>query len=106
MISRKTIYSLLLASLAAAGVFAWNTEKRDECDMAGANRTTMQVVIGQAGKVPVVANCSDWLPRQPQGVQGAVFLDAAAWVVFGLSLAWDVKRSAEEQEALRGRRRW
>ena len=93
MIARQTIMSLLLAMLVALGVFAWNLQKKDDCDLAGASRATTQVPIGQSGRQVLVVNCSNWLPRQPYGVQAWCLVDACLIVVFAISLAADVVRS-------------
>ena len=99
MISRQTIFSLLLALLVGVGIFAWNEAKRDDCDRAGPDRGAMQVPVGQSGRKVLLVRCNDWLPRQPVKVQAWCFLDVALGVVFGMSLLADVARGNRERSA-------
>ena len=97
MISRQTIFSLLLALLVGVGIFAWNGAKRDECDVSGPDRGAVQVPVGQSGRKVLLVNCNEWLPRQPVKVQAWCFVDVALGVVFGMSMLVDVTRANRER---------
>ena len=64
MISRLTIFALLLGLLVGVGLVAWNNGHRDGCDgLTGAAREQMQVEVGQSGRHVVAVPCSSWRLR-------------------------------------------
>ncbi len=94
MISRRTIYSLLLTLLAAGGVWAWSEGHRDECSayLSGDTRAPADAVI-ESGTRRVSVPCSVWFARQPQGVQALCLGIGAGCVVFVVSAWGDWKRT-------------
>ena len=100
MISRKTLFSLLLTLLLAGGIAAWSAGRRDECSawLAGDTRAPREMVV-MTGDHRMVVGCDEWFLRQPTGVQVLCLADAAVGVVFLVS-AW-----ADRQRGRMGRLR-
>jgi len=92
MISRKTIFSLLLALLIFWGIRAWTIGRRDDCDRLGLNHAKPATVYEQSGTRTLEMPCNLWLPRQPMWVQGICLLDLAVGVVLVLSVWGDCVR--------------
>jgi hypothetical protein len=92
MISRLTIFSLLLALLLAAGIWRWSVVQRDTCSpyLAGDQTapSTMYVVTGTR---TMVIPCDDWLERQPGKVQLLCLVDFVLVVMFGLNALQDAR---------------
>ena len=93
MISRKTIVSLMLALLLGTGIKAYTLRHIGPCDAYLAHQPNAPETVivdpqGHATEVP----CSNWVLRQPRGVQIAAFFDMALLVVFGISAAADWNR--------------
>jgi len=93
VISRRTIFSLLLALMIVAVLRAWLIDHRDNCDryMAG-DRTVPSSEYIESGTRTVEVPCDQWLMRQPAWVQGVCLLDLTVLVVFALSVCQDVAR--------------
>jgi len=89
MISRKTIFSLVLALLIFLGIRTWTIGHRDDCDRLGLNNAKPATVNVESGTRTVEMPCNLWLPRQPVWVQGVCLLDGAVGAVFVLSLWGD-----------------
>lgn len=96
MISKVTIFSLLLTLLLAAGIVRWDVQHQDDCDryLAGAQGypSTQTVVVGQK---QVEISCKLWLPRQPKSVQIFCLLNLTLGVVFLLNALADLRRTLE-----------
>ena len=102
MISRKTIFALLLALLVGGGLFAWKLNQRDDCDrLASDKRTTQTSVLVDAGTRSVMMPCSVWIPRQPLKVQLWCLADLALAVVFAVSFCADWNRRSAGRQRLR-----
>ena len=87
MISRQTIFALLLALLVAGGLRLWVLEHRDDCDrLDPQTRRTPTMVVVQTGSRQALMPCNVWLPRQPLGLQIGCVADAALFVVFLVSV--------------------
>ena len=93
MISRRTIFSLLLALMIVAVLRVWLIEHPDNCDryMAG-DRTVPPSEYIESGTRTVEVPCNQWLFRQPAWVQCICLLDLTVLVVFVLSVWQDVAR--------------
>ena len=101
MISRQTIFSLLLALLLGLGILLWTQNRRDDCDRADRfGRKPTEVLVEQGSRV-VAMSCKLWIPRQPQPLQGALLLDAVLGIVFGLSawVEWNRTRARRKERA-------
>jgi hypothetical protein len=93
VISRRTIFSLLLALIIVVVLRAWLIDHRDNCDryMAG-DRTVPPSEYIESGTRTVEVPCNEWLLRQPAWVQGVCLLDLTVLVVFALSGWQDAAR--------------
>jgi hypothetical protein len=93
VISRRTIFSLLLALMILLCLRAWLIQHPDNCDryMAG-DRTVPSSVYIQMGGRRAEVPCEDWLLRKPAGVQAVCLLDAVVAVVFLLGVWGDIVR--------------
>ncbi len=93
MISRRTIYSLLLTLLLAIGIRVWALSVRDDCDRAGpSNPATPNTVAVESGTRTIDVPCTYWVPRQPTRVQILLLVNVALGVVFIVSAATDWTR--------------
>lgn len=103
MISRVTLYSLLLCLLLGAGLRRWSFTHPDNCDryLAGEKKLpSAEYVI--SGTRQIVVPCDQWLLRQPQWMQILCLVDLILAVIFLMNAAGDFKnfitrRRAEQQ---------
>ena len=91
MISRFTLRLILVALLIPSGLAVWQTGHRDNCSrfLAGdASRpaTTMVEAGGHMVEVP----CSQWLPRQPLGVQLLCLAEGVLLLIVLINVFGDV----------------
>ena len=92
MISRVTIFSLLLALLLAAGIWRWSAVQRDACSpYLGGDRMAPSTMYVVTGTRTVVIPCDDWLERQPGRVQLLCLVDFVLVVMFGLNALQDAR---------------
>jgi len=100
MISRVTLFSLLLALTLGAGIRLWDAQQRDDCAlyMAGDHSLPASEMVW-SGTRQIEVRCSDWIMRQPLRVQVLCLLDVLLAVVFLLNALGDL------QNWLRTRRR-
>jgi len=91
MISRVTIFSLLLGLTLGAGIYAWSQSERDDCTNypADGNAPPSEYVV--SGTRQIVVPCSDWWMRQPFAVQVLCLLDAAVGVLFLVNTLQDTR---------------
>jgi hypothetical protein len=94
LLTRRTIYSLLLTILLFLGLRLYTLGRVDDCTPwlhgeRGASPTQLIYLGERAVEVP----CRSWLPRQPPGILIACLLDAALAVVFLLSCIFDFAES-------------
>ena len=93
MISRKTIFSLLLALLLAGCIKAYTLRVINPCDaylagQAGAPATVVTNTQGRSMEIP----CNSWFLQQPRTVQAWCMLDGLLVVIFLISASADWKR--------------
>jgi hypothetical protein len=101
VISRRTIFSLLLALLILGGLRLWALGHVDDCSRPVNHLGQMpESVMVESGDRMVEMPCAWWFPRQPLAVQMVALLGAALGLVFGLSAVGDWIRTRE------ARRRW
>jgi hypothetical protein len=76
MISRRTIFSLVLALLIFFAIRAWWVQHPDNCQryLAG-DKSFPPVQYVKSGSYMIPMDCRWWLPRQPTLVQAACLLD-------------------------------
>ena len=100
MISRRTIYSLLLALLLALGIRLWAIGVRDDCDRAGpSNPASPKSVIVESGTRTIAVPCTYWVPRQSMQVQALLLFNLALGIVFLVSVGTDWARYRARRRA-------
>lgn len=102
MISRVTIFSLLLGLMLAMGLWLRNTQQTDNCSryMAGDKSLPASEYV-VTGSRTVVVPCSDWLARQPVWVQVLCLVELALGVVFVLNALLDLRNLLEMRRRMR-----
>jgi hypothetical protein len=101
MISRRAIFSLLLATTIFLGIRLWIMNHHDPCDSYMPGHVLPQTVMVESGSRTVEMPCNLWFPRQPDLVQLTCLLDLAALIVFLLSVWRDVNRWRERRKTQR-----
>ena len=93
MISRKTIFSLLLALLLAGCIKAYTLRVINPCDayLAGQASAPSTVVMNTEGRA-VEIPCNSWFLRQPRAVQAWCMFDGLLVVIFIISASADRRR--------------
>ncbi len=100
MISRRTIFSLLLTLLLAAGIRLWAANTRDDCDRQGkGSPATPTTVLVDSGTRSIVVPCTYWIPRQSPRIQALLLFNAVLALVFLLSAADDWSRTRSRRRA-------
>ena len=102
VISRVTLFSLLLGLMLATGIRLWSGTQKDDCSRFLAGDTTAprsEWVV--SGTRTIEVPCSDWTMRQPLRIQLLCLLDVVVLVLFVLSALADVR----DQSEMRRRRR-
>jgi hypothetical protein len=92
MISRRAIFSLLLAATIFLGIRVWIMNHHDPCESYMPGHVLPQTVMVQSGDRIVEMPCSLWLPRQSDWMQLTCLLDLTVLIVFLLSVWRDVKQ--------------
>ena len=90
MISRTTLWSLLVALLIPSGMAVWLSGHRDSCArfLAG-DRSLPPTQMVAAGTQMVEVPCTVWLPRQPMWIQILCLVELVVVMVFALHLVGD-----------------
>jgi hypothetical protein len=91
MISRVTIFSLLLGLMLGVGIYAWAQDRRDDCTSypPGGRAPATEMVVSGTREIEVP--CGDWWLRQPLGTQILCIADAALGVVFLMNALQDTR---------------
>jgi hypothetical protein len=102
VISRVTIFSLLLGLMLGIGIRYWSHEQRDACSayLAGDKYAQSSEYV-TSGTRMIAVPCRDWIMRQPMRVQLLCLADLSLVVVFVLNVAGDMRDGL----AMRRRRR-
>ncbi len=103
VISRVTLFSLLLGLMLGAGIRLWDARQKDNCSLYMAGDKTLsasQMVV--SGTRQIVVPCNDWIMRQPMRVQILCLLDFVLLVVFFLNALADLQRSLRSRSRMRG----
>lgn len=102
MVSRVTLYSLLLGLMLAMGIWHWSGERKDDCTryLAGDKRAPSSELVVSGTRI-VEVSCSEWTMRQPLRVQILCLLDVVVFLVFVTNALFD----ARDHLAVRRRRR-
>ncbi len=90
MMSRVTLWSLLVVLLLPSGLAVWMSGHPDSCSrfLAGdrSRPSTQMVAIGTE---MVAVPCTQWLPRQSMWIQLLCLMELVAVMVFAIHLAGD-----------------
>jgi hypothetical protein len=92
MISRVTLFSLLLGLMLATGIWMWTNAHPDDCVRQTAPDGSMPAsewVVSGTRQIEVP--CNDWTMRQPLAVQVLCLLDLLLAVVFVLNVLLDLQ---------------
>jgi hypothetical protein len=102
MISRVTIFSLLLGLMLAMGLWLRDTQQTDNCSryMAGDKSLPASEYV-VSGSRTVEVSCNDWLARQPVWVQVLCLVELTLGVVFVLNALLDFSRLLESRRRFR-----
>ena len=90
MISRVTIFSLLLGLLLGLGIYMYSQDERDRCSTYPAGGVAPRSEYVVTGTRETEVPCSEWFLRQPLTVQILCIADAALGVVFALNAIGDL----------------
>jgi hypothetical protein len=102
VVSRVTLFSLLLGLMLAMGISRWSGELKDDCSrfLAG-DKSAPRSELVVSGTRTVEVSCNDWTMRQPLRVQVLCLLDIVVFLVFVTNALFD----ARDHFAVRRRRR-
>jgi hypothetical protein len=91
MISRLTMFSLLLGVTLGLGICTYSQSERDRCSTypAGGAQPRSEYVI--TGERQVEVPCSEWFLRQPLVVQILVLADVLLGFVFAVNALADLR---------------
>jgi hypothetical protein len=103
MISRITLFSLLLALMLGTGIRLWDAQQRDNCAlyMAG-DKSALASEMVMSGTRQIEVPCRDWIMRQPLLVQVLCLLDVLLAVVFLLNVLGDLQDWLRQRRRMRG----
>jgi hypothetical protein len=105
MISRRTIFSLLLALLLAAGIRLWSLEHQSDCDrFVRGEKTLPPSQMVDSGTLTMEIPCRQWLPRQPVTLQILCLVDLGIVVVFVMNAMADIRDSIQTRKQRAGMR--
>lgn len=92
MISRVTIFSLLLGLMLGLGIFIHTSSERDRCNMYPAGGTPPKTEYVVTGTREVEVSCNDWWMRQPLAMQVQCIADAGLGLIFAVNALIDLRR--------------
>lgn len=102
MISRVTLFSLLLSLLLGVGIRRWTLLHPDNCDRYLAGNTKLpptEYVV--SGTRQIAVPCTQWLVRQPEPVQILCLLDLLLGATFVVNAAGDTQKLLRAHAARR-----
>jgi hypothetical protein len=102
VISRITLFSLLLALMLASGIWIWNNGHPDDCARTMSATGTMpraEYVISGTRQISVP--CNDWIMRQSLTVQILCLLELLLAVIFLLNALSDLREGLEARRRIR-----
>jgi hypothetical protein len=102
VISRVTLFSLLLGLMLAMGIRLWSEKQTDACTpyLAGERPAQASEYVASGTRL-IEVRCSDWFMRQPLRVQVLCLLDLALAVVFVLNALSDLREWLESRRRRR-----
>jgi hypothetical protein len=98
VISRVTLFSLLLGLMLGVGLRLWSIEQKDPCAayLAGDLKAPASQWVTSGTEV-IAVPCNNWLARQPMRVQVLCLLDAVLAAMFVLNALADLRRWLEKR---------
>jgi len=105
VISRVTLFSLLLGLMLAMGIWMWSGGHRDDCTryLAGDKSAPASEWV-TSGTRTIEVSCNDWTMRQPLHVQILCLLDMVVMVLFVMSALADLRDWLAKRRRRRPRR--
>lgn len=100
MISRRTIYTLLLTLLLVLGLRLWAVNKRDDCDRLNGVPNAEVMVQSGTRTITVPCNYRYWALRQPLWVNLLALFGGVLGVVFIISVINDWARLRARRRAI------
>ena len=94
MISRVTIFSLLLGLMLGLGIFLRAKGEHDRCNTYTAGDIPPKSETVVSGTREIQAPCSDWWIRQPMEMQVLSIADAGLGLIFVINCLIDLRRWA------------
>jgi hypothetical protein len=103
VISRITIFSLLLSLMLAIGIWSWSSGRRDACAayLAG-DKTAQSSEYVASGSRLIAVPCKDWTMRQPLRIQLLCLANLGLVIVFMLNAAGDLRDWLAVRRRMRG----
>lgn len=103
MISRVTIYSLLLALMLGLGIRLWDAQHPDDCALYNAgDRSMPSSVVVLSGTRQIEVPCNDWIMRQTLRLQLLCLVDFVIFVVFFFNALSDFQQWMQMRRRMRG----
>ena len=102
MISRVTLFSLLLTLMLSSAIWLWNDGHPDDCSRTMSATGTMpasEYVI--SGTRQIAVPCNDWFMRRSLNVQILCLLDLVLAIVFLLNALSDLREGLEARRRMR-----
>jgi hypothetical protein len=92
MISRLTMFSLLLGLMLGLGIYMYSQGEQDRCSTypAGGVQPRTQYVV--TGERQIEVPCSEWFLRQPLALQILVVADFLLGFIFSVNALADLNR--------------
>jgi hypothetical protein len=97
MVSRVTIFSLLLGLMLGLGIYTHAQGERDRCSIYPAGGTPPMTEYVVSGTRQVEVPCSDWWMRQPLVIQILCIADAGFALIFLLFAAGDLRSAVQRR---------
>lgn len=101
MISRVTIFSLLLGLMLGLGIYTQAETERDRCNTYPAGSTPPETEYVVTGTREVEVPCNDWWMRQPLAIQILCIADAGFAMIFLVFAAGDLRRRYQQRRGHR-----
>jgi hypothetical protein len=103
LISRVTLYSLLLALMLGLGIHLWDARQQDDCALYNAgDRSVPSSVMVLSGTREIEVPCNDWIMRQPLKVQLLCLVDLVIGVLFFFNALSDFQQWLRMRRRMRG----
>ena len=103
MISRVTVFSLLLGLMLGLGILFWSAGQRDACTpYLEGNKSAQRSMYVPSGTRLIAVPCNDWIMRQPLRVQVLCLADLGLALIFVLNALGDLRNWLEARKRIRG----